>query len=154
MKALKTPIVAALLFVVQGSIAHADDVADASAASDAFYANLSVLDDGSAMSTVFAQTPYITFVGPMSKDIVVGWPALKNYFANANERFNRREARIENRSLHVSGSVAWEVGLEVGEFELKNGSVLPVNWVVTNIYEKQADGTWLIVSHHVQPGAK
>lgn len=142
------------LFLPLLSVAvRADDTAAATAASEKFYASLAVLDDGTAMSTVFAQTPYVTFVGPMTKDIIVGWPALKSYFAKANQRFNRRKARIENRTLHVSGAFAWEVGLEVGEFELKDGKVLPVNWVVTNIYEKQADGGWRIVSHHVQPGA-
>ncbi|MFO1068963.1 MAG: nuclear transport factor 2 family protein [Geminicoccaceae bacterium] len=143
----------ALLLAVQAAPVRADDRADAIAASDAFYASLAVLDDGTAMSTVFAQAPYITFVGPMTRDIVVGWPALQGYFAKVNQRFKRREARIENRALHVSGPVAWEVGLEVGEFELQDGTVLPVNWVVTNIYEKQPDGRWLTVSHHVQPGA-
>lgn len=145
---------AALLFVVQASTARADDRTDAAAASAAFYQGLSVLDDGTAMSAVFAQTPYVTFVGPMSKDVIVGWPALKGYFAKVNTRFKRREARIENPALHVSGIVAWEVGREVGEFELADGTVLPVDWVVTNIYEKQADGRWLMVSHHVQPGPR
>ena len=156
---MKTPgrlatLVFALFLVGQASAARADDAADAAAASDAFYAGLSVLDDGTAMSGVFAQTPYITFVGPMTKDIIVGWPALKRYFAEVNQRFMRRDAKIENRSLHVSGSVAWEVGLEVGEFALTDDTVFPVNWVVTNIYEKQPDGKWLMVSHHVQPGAR
>ncbi len=145
---------AMLLLVFQAAPVRADDMADAKAASDAFYASLSALDDGTAMSGVFAQTPYITFVGPMTKDIIAGWPALKGYFAKANTMFKKREARLENRSLHVSGTVAWEVGLEVGEFETKDGRTLPVNWVATNIYEKQADGKWLMVSHHVQPGAK
>jgi ketosteroid isomerase-like protein len=149
---LLTSLVLALLLAGQPAPARADDVSDVTAASDAFYAGLSVLDDGTAMAAVFAQTPYITFVGPMTKDIVVGWPALGSYFAAANQRFNRREAQIENRSLHVSSDFAWEVGLEVGEFEMKDGKVLPVNWVVTNIYERQADGAWRMVSHHVQPG--
>jgi ketosteroid isomerase-like protein len=146
-------LVLALLLAAQAAPVRADVMADATAASDAFYDSLAVLDDGTAMAAVFAQTPYITFVGPMTKDIIVGWPALSGYFAAANQRFSRREARIENRALHVSGTFAWEVGVEVGEFELKDGTVLPVNWVVTNIYERQADGRWLIVSHHVQPGA-
>lgn len=144
----------AAVLIAHASTARADDMADVTAASDAFYNSLSVLDDGTAMSTVFAQTPYITFVGPMSKDIIVGWPALSGYFGKANQMFKRREAQLENRALHVSGSLAWEVGLETGEFETKDGKVLPVNWVATNVYEKQPDGKWLMVSHHVQPGAK
>jgi ketosteroid isomerase-like protein len=134
--------------------AQADDISDATAASDAFYAALPVLDDGSAMTAVFAQTPYVTFVGPLSKDIIVGWPALKAYFVKANARFKSRKSQITNRVLHVNGNLAWEVGIEVGESEFKDGKKAPVNWVVTNVLERQQDGRWLMVSHHVQPGAK
>jgi ketosteroid isomerase-like protein len=134
--------------------AQADDVSDATAASDAFYAALPVLDDGSAMAEVFAQSPYVTFVGPLSKDIIVGWPALKNYFVKANARFASRQSQITNRVLRVNGNLAWEVGIEVGESQFKDGTKAPVHWVVTNVLEKQADGKWLMVSHHVQPGAK
>ena len=147
--------VAMILFANQMVIpAMADDMSEATAASDAFYAALPILDDGSAMSNVFAQTPYVTFVSPMSKNIIVGWPALKNYFVKANAQFSSRNSKITNRVLHVNGNLAWEVGIEVGESELKGGAKSPVNWVVTNVLEKQPDGRWLMVSHHVQPGMK
>ncbi len=145
---------AMLLTVMQVPNVHADDMEDAKAASDAFYASLATLDDGTAMSKVFAQTPYVTFVGPRSKDIIVGWPALKNYFVKANAMFKKRETHMASSNLHVSGNLAWEVGLEAGENEMADGKKTPVNWVATNVFEKQADGKWLMVSHHVQPGAK
>ena len=81
---------AASLFVFHLSAARADDASDVKAASDAFYDALTVLDDGEAMSKVFAQTPYITFVGPRTKDVIVGWPALKGYFVKANAMFKKR----------------------------------------------------------------
>ena len=144
----------ALLGALFSLPARSDDVADATAASDAFYAALSILDDGSAMTEVFAQTPYVTFVGPLNKEITVGWPALKDYFVKANSRFKSRKSQITNRVLRVNGNLAWELGIEVGESEFKDGTKAPVNWVVTNVLEKQPDGKWLMVSHHVQPGAK
>jgi hypothetical protein len=52
------------------------DLEGVKAASNAFYAALAVLDGGAAMEKVFAHTPYITFVGPRSKSIIVGWDAL------------------------------------------------------------------------------
>lgn len=144
-----------LLFtVIQIPTALADDMADAKSASDAFYTSLATLDDGTAMSKVFAQTPYITFVGPRTKDVIVGWPALKGYFVKANAMFKKRDTKLADSTMHVSGTVAWEVGHEVGENTMVDGKVLPVDWVVTNILEKQPDGKWLMVSHHVQPGAK
>jgi ketosteroid isomerase-like protein len=134
--------------------ATADDMSDAQAASAAFYEALTVLDDGTAMSKVFAQTPYITFVGPRTKDVIVGWPALKGYFVKSNALFKSRETRLASSAMHVSGTLAWEVGLEVGKNEMADGKKVPVDWVATNVFEKQADGKWLMVSHHVQPGAK
>jgi ketosteroid isomerase-like protein len=145
--------IALMLVALQPSTSRADDKSEVGAASDAFYSALSVLDDGTAMSGVFAQTPYITFVGPRTKDVIVGWPALKNYFVKANATFNKRETRLESRAMHVSGTFAWEVGLEVGDIETKDGKKMSVSWVATNIFEKQPDGNWLMVSHHVQPGA-
>lgn len=145
--------IAVLLIALQSSIVRADDMSDVKAASNAYYMALSTLDDGTAMSSVFAQKPYITFVGPRTKDVIVGWPAVKNYFFNANATFKTRAAHLESSAMHVNGSIAWEVGLEVGDAELKDGKKLPVSWVATNIFEKQADGKWLLVSHHVQPGA-
>jgi ketosteroid isomerase-like protein len=143
---------AVVLVTLQPMVVKADDKADVIAASDAYYSALTVLDDGTAMSGVFAQTPYITFVGPRTKDVIVGWPALKNYFVKANASFKKREAKLASRAMHVSGSFAWEVGLEVGDTILADGTPMAVSWVATNIYEKQADGRWLMVSHHVQPG--
>jgi ketosteroid isomerase-like protein len=146
-------IAIAMLLTANAMPARADDQAEVKAASDAFYASLATLDDGTAMSKVFAQTPYITFVGPRSKDVIVGWPALKGYFTKANTMFKKRDTHLASSSLHVSGNVAWEVGLEAGENEMADGKKMPVDWVVTNIFEKQANGNWLMVSHHVQPGA-
>ncbi|MEZ5650243.1 MAG: hypothetical protein R3E87_06795 [Burkholderiaceae bacterium] len=123
----------ALFVVLEASTVRANDMTDAAAASAAFCEKLSVLDDGTAMSAVFAQTPYITSAGPMTRDVIVGWPALRDYFAKANPQFKRREARLENRALHANGAFAWEVGLEVGEFEMAVGRVLPVNWVAINM---------------------
>ena len=153
--AIKHALIAlALLAALQVSPSRADDTSDAMAASDAFYAALSTLDDGSAMADVFAQSPYVTFVGPMSKDIIVGWPALNAYFKQANARFKSRTVQITKRTLRVNGNLAWEVGIETGESEFQDGTKMPTNWVVTNVLEKQADGKWLLVSHHVQPGMK
>lgn len=136
------------------SLAHADDVADVQAASAAFYSSLSVLDDGSAMAKVFADTDYVTFVGPRKKTVIVGAKALTGYFNAANKLFKARTTTITESHMHINGNVAWEVGVEKGENTMADGKVMPVDWVVTNVFEKQGDGRWLMVSHHVQPGPK
>ena len=54
----------------------AADMEGVKAASKTFYAALSVNDNGEAISKVWAHTPYVTYVGPSSKSIMVGWDAL------------------------------------------------------------------------------
>jgi ketosteroid isomerase-like protein len=158
----KRTLVAAALasaFLLAGA-ARADIVDDAvelakvKAASDRFYSALAVLDDGAAMSAVWAKGPHVTFVGPRNKTIVAGSDALAEYFASANKMFKKREVAIVNAHLHVAGNAAWEVGHEKGETISADGKPGKADWVATNIYMKQPDGAWLMVSHHVQPGAQ
>jgi ketosteroid isomerase-like protein len=129
----------------------AGDVEGVKAASKAFYAALTVLDDGSAMEKVWAHAPYVTLVGPRSKSILVGWDGQKKYWEESNKRFSQRNGVLLDQHVHVNGNLAWEMGQESGDNKMKDGSMSKNDYIVTNVYEKQANGRWLIVSHHVQP---
>ena len=59
---------------------QAADVDGVKAASKEFYAALAVLDNGEAMEKVLAHTPYVTYVGPRAKAIIVGWDAQQKYW--------------------------------------------------------------------------
>jgi len=120
------------------------------AASKAFYAALAVLDDGTAMSKVWAQKPYVTFVGPRSKAMIVGWEAQKKYWLENNKAFAERKVSITEPQIHVNGNLAWEMGIERGNVKTQNGTALEVANFVTGVYER-IDGRWLRVSHHAQP---
>jgi hypothetical protein len=126
------------------------DVEAVKAASKAFYSALSVLDDGSAMGQVWARVPYVTYVGPLSKSIIVGWDAQKQYWNDFNKRFSQRTASLIDDRIHVNGNLAWEIGVETGQVQMKDGTTRNVDWIVTNVYEKLS-GQWLMVSHHAQP---
>ena len=54
------------------SPARNEAIAAVAAASNAFYAALSVLDDGTCMETVWANAPYVTYVGPDSTSVTTG----------------------------------------------------------------------------------
>ncbi len=57
---------------------------------------LRVLDNGEAMEKVWAHTKYVTYVGPGSRSIIIGWEAQKKYWADTNKLFSRRDVkRIE-----------------------------------------------------------
>ena len=126
------------------------DIEDVEAASQSFYTALSVLDDGTRMEAVWANMPYVTYVGPSSTSIIVGWDAQKRYWKSFNTEFVSRQAAITDVRVHVVGNLAWQIGLEVGHALMRDGTTRNIDWVVTNVFEK-IDGRWLIVSHHAQP---
>ena len=95
-------------------------------------------------------TPYVTYVGPRAKTIIVGWDAQKKYWADNNKLFSSRNVTLSDQNIHVNGNLAWEMGQETGEQKMKDGNSPKLDYLVTNVYEK-IDGHWFIVSHHVQP---
>jgi ketosteroid isomerase-like protein len=122
-------------------------------ASNAFYAALAALDGGASMAKVWAQTPYVTYVGPRSKTLIVGWDAQKKFWEESDKLFLNRKVTLVDEHIHVNGNLAWEMGQETGEVgdtQMKDGPPSKADLIVTNVYEK-LNGRWLIVSHHVQP---
>jgi ketosteroid isomerase-like protein len=146
------PLTALLIaFSAHGAVGQqAVDIDGVKAASKAFYEAVVVVDDGTAMETVWAKTPYVTYVGPRSTAIIVGWEAQKKYWIEFNKPFAQRTVELVDAHVHVVGNLAWEIGAESGLAQMKDGSTRKVDWMVTNVYEK-VDGRWLTVSHHVQP---
>lgn len=132
------------------TVTHGADIKAVESASQSFYAALPVLDDGTRMKTVWANTPYITYVGPDSTSVIVGWNAQKRYWQSFNTGFQSRSVSITDARIHVVGKLAWQIGLEVGRAVMKDGTMRNIDWIVTNIFEKIA-GRWLLVSHHAQP---
>lgn len=153
MKRRRVLTAAPFLIFFAGNGALADPSADiegVKAASKAFYEAVVVVDDGTAMDNVWAHKPYVTYVGPKSTSIIVGLDALKTYLSEFNKAFARRTVELVGSHIHAVGDLAWEIGTEVGQAHMKDGTIRKVDWFATNVYEK-IDGRWLMVSHHVQP---
>ena len=132
------------------AFAQQSDVDGVKAASQAYYAALAVADNGAAMEKVWAHTPYITYVGPRSKSIIVGWEPLKKMWEELNNITAERKVAVSDAHVHVNGNLAWEMAQETGSAKFRDGKEVKIDSLVTNVYEK-LDGRWLIVSHHVQP---
>lgn len=142
-----------VLLILSASGAFSDsagDMAGVKAASKAFYAAVVIVDDGAAMEKVWAHKPYVTYIGPKSTSVIVGWDAQKSYWPEFNKAFASRSVELVGSQVHVVGNLAWEIGTEVGQAQMKDGTTRKVDWFATNVYEK-IDGRWLMVSHHVQP---
>ena len=129
---------------------QAADVEEVKSASKVFYAALAVLDNGEAMEKVWAHVPYVTYVGPRAKTIIVGWDTLNKYWQDTNKLFAERKPTLSDQHIHVNGNLAWEMGQESGIQKMKDGKEGAIDFIVTNVSEK-IGGRWLIVSHHVQP---
>jgi ketosteroid isomerase-like protein len=156
MRTLITMAVVCLGIALVPSSAFAQSEADmegVKAASAAFYSALAVMDDGEAMAKVWAHTPYVTLVGPRSTSVMVGWEGQMKYWAAGIKRTSSRNISLSDQQIHVNGNLAWEMGQESGPINTKDGRVIEVDILVTNVYEK-LDGRWLMVSHHVQPKPK
>ncbi|SLN72571.1 Calcium/calmodulin dependent protein kinase II Association [Roseovarius albus] len=125
----------------------ANDIADVQAASHAFYEALASESIGDAMAGVWAHKPYVTNVGPRSKSVVVGWDAVSQYWIETEKKVASVNMAIEAPHLHVIGDFAWEIGEEIGEVTMQDGTVRQAELLATNVFER-IDGQWLMVSHH------
>lgn len=128
------------------------DATGVKAASKAFYDALATLDDGKAMATIWAKTPYVTYLNPSGSAIILGWDALQKIWAD-NSRYTKRDVSLQSSYVHVVGNLAWEMGVEAGDVVLKDGTARRIDANVTNIYE-YIEGRWLIVSHHASQRPK
>lgn len=139
------------LIVASGNVvAQATDVDGVKAASAAFYEALAAKDRGVVMAKVWAHTPYVTYVGPRSKTITVGWEEVGKYWQRTEAVFSAIDVTLSEQLIHVKGDLAWEMGQESGALTFADGRQGKIDFLVTNVYER-LDGRWLMVSHHVQP---
>ena len=122
--ALSLSAIAVLGLALLPSNAPAQQAADTEGvktASKAFYTALAVLDNGEAMEKVWAHTPYVTYVGPRAKSIIVGWDAQRKYWEDTNKLFASRNVTLSDQHIHVNGNLAWEMGQESGDPKMKDG---------------------------------
>jgi len=89
------PLFALLLaFSADGAFAQQTaDIDGVKAASKAFYEAVVVVDDGTAMEKVWAQTPYVTYVGPRSTAIIVVGRLKRNTGPSSTSRFRNERSR-------------------------------------------------------------
>jgi ketosteroid isomerase-like protein len=150
---VRATLAAVVMAALSGAgVANAQsDVEAVTATSKAFYVALAALDGGVAMAKVWAQVPYITYAGPEDKGITVGWGAQHDLWQILDRRYKKRTISLNQQFIHVNGPLGWEMGNESGEVVVQGGAIFKVDSIVTNVFERQPDGRWLMVSHHAQP---
>lgn len=128
---------------------HATDVERVNAASHALIKAISARDID-AMARLWAHEPYVTFMGPLSTSIVVGWDGVKKAWEMRFNQFARVTVSLAESRVHASGNMAWAVGVERVQLLRKNSETLSLDAFVTNVFEKR-NGRWLLVSHQATP---
>jgi ketosteroid isomerase-like protein len=106
--------------------------------------------DIQAMDKLWAHESYVTFMGPLSTTIVVGWDGVRKAWEMRFGQFGRVTISVPESHVHVNGDVAWAIGIERAQLLRKNGETLGFDAFVTNVFERH-DGRWLVVSHQATP---
>ena len=135
--------------VGQQTARQTSDVERVNAASQVFVAAI-VARDIRAMEKVWAHESYVTFIGPLSTTVVVGWDGVKKAWEMRFGQFDRVTISLGESHVRTHGKVAWTVGVEKVQLLRKNGDTLSFDAFVTNVFEER-DGRWLMVSHQATP---
>jgi len=116
-------------------------------ASEQFYGALNTMLNGDAgpLAAIWSHGPDVTTMHPIGGR-EVGWDQGRGAWANVAEVATDGKVRIKDQLVQVAGDVAYEVGIEQGQFKL-GGHLVTVEGRVTNIYRREA-GAWKIIHHH------
>lgn len=135
-----------LFLTIAAPMAKADDQSDVLAANKGVEDSFSKLDIASIEGT-WRHDENVSVIHPSSKSPVVGWQAVQKTYADHPARYNDFKVSMENPHVTVSGDIAWTVGIEKVYAHRKNGELLDISALTTNIFQK-FDGKWLLVHHH------
>jgi ketosteroid isomerase-like protein len=102
---------------------QASDVEGIEAASRDFIAAISARDI-QAMDKLWAHESYVTFMGPLSTTIVVGWDGVRKAWEMRFGQFDRVTISLAESHVQTDGNVAWAVGIERVQLLRKNGETL------------------------------
>jgi len=117
------------------------------AASTQFYGALSRMANGDPgpVSAICSHGSTITTMHPIGGR-EVGWAQVEGPWGQVAHLASDGKIGLRDQLLRVVGDVAWEVGVEYGEFKLA-GRPVSVEHRVTNIYQREGEG-WKLVHHH------
>jgi ketosteroid isomerase-like protein len=116
-------------------------------ASEQFYSALNRMANGdtNSMSDIWSHSASVTTMHPIGGR-EVGWSQVRGPWEQVANLASNGQVKLRDQLLQVVGDVAYEVGVEQGQFKLA-GEQVPIEHRVTNIYRREAGG-WKIVHHH------
>jgi len=112
-----------------------------------FYAALNQMANGdaSSMPDIWSHSTTVTTLHPIGGR-EVGWDEVKGPWDQVAQLSAGGQVNLNDQLIQVSGDMAYEVGLEQGQFTMA-GEQVAIDQRVTNIYRRE-NGAWKIVHHH------
>jgi ketosteroid isomerase-like protein len=135
-----------LLITASMQSAKADDQSDVLAANKTVEESFSKLDV-TAIENTWDHSDGASVIHPSSKNPVIGWQAVQKTYADHPARYQDFKVTMESPHVTISGNTAWVIGTERVLAHRKNGDLLDIAALTTNIFQKR-DGKWLLVHHH------
>jgi ketosteroid isomerase-like protein len=117
-------------------------------ASEQFYAALNrTLDgDSSPMEQIWSHGSDVSAMHPFG-DRMLGWDEVRDSWEQAAQSFSGGQVALDEMVVvPISEDAAYTLGTEHGQASIGEQTV-GIDWRVTNIYRREADG-WKIVHHH------
>ena len=116
-------------------------------ASRQFYAGLTSMANGDSRSLadIWSHSATVTAMHPIGGR-EVGWDAVRASFEKVAELASDGDIGLKDQIIRVAGDVAYETGIEHGQFKLA-GQLVIVDIRVTNVYQRESRA-WKMVHHH------
>lgn len=116
-------------------------------ASEKFYAGLNRMANGdaSALTDIWSHSGDVTTMHPIGGR-EVGWDKVRASWEQVAKIASDGQIELRDQIIQVAGDMAYELGIENGQFRLA-GEQVTIEHRVTNVYRRES-GKWKIVHHH------
>jgi len=120
---------------------------DFQAASEKFYSALNSMlnGDASPLFNIWSHGETVTTMHPVGGR-EVGWDQVRGSWEQVAKIVSGGQIKLEDQFVQIIGDVAYELGVEHGQYTLA-GKPVAADYRVTNIYRRES-GAWKIVHHH------
>src|SRR3984893_11339770 len=120
---------------------------DVRAASEKFYSALNRMlnGDASPLGDIWSHSATVTTMHPIGGR-EVGWDQVRGTWEQVAKIVSGGQIRLDDQFVQIIGDVAYELGVERGQYTLA-GQPVTADYRVTNIYRRES-GAWKIVPHH------
>ena len=116
-------------------------------ASKQFYDGLNAMARGDAgtLAASWSHSANVTAMHPIGGR-QEGWDAVRESFEQFAKLATAGKVELKDQLIHVSGDMAYEIGVERGEVTLA-GQDVNIGHRVTNVYQRESGG-WKMIHHH------